>query len=333
MMTIGIDAHKASHTAVAVDEVGRWVDEVTVTADSGGLVELVGWAGQWDVREWAVEDARHVTGRLEAHLLGGGEVVWRVPPALTGPSRRAQRTAGKSDAVDAEAVARAALAHEGLPAATVPDRWEADIRALSDYRTQAVAAKVEVVNRHKARCHRNGIGDPGRFNSWAAIDRARHAWAGFDGVEADLARRELDRIEEAFGDIADIDHQLAELLDRHPLLDVPGVGTVLAAEIIAIIGDINRFDTPDQLARYTGVAPIPASSGNTNRHRLHRGGHRRLNRAIHLIALTQARYHPDAINYLEKRTSDGKTRREAIRCLKRYITRRVYTTLKHHQLT
>lgn len=333
MMTIGIDAHKATHTAVAIDGVGRRVGEVTVGSDPAGLAALVEWASGWPDRGWAVEDARHVTSRLEGYLLAAAEVVWRVPPALTGPARGAQRTAGKSDGVDAEAVARAALAHTDLPRATVPSGWEADIRALWDYRRQTVAARVEVVNRHKARCHRVGVADPGRFNSVAAIGRARTAWEQISGVDADLAHRELDRIEAHTVDLADIDHQLGQLLDGHPLLDLAGCGIVLAAELISIIGDIGRFDTPDQLARYAGVAPIPASSGQTTRHRLHRGGHRQLNRAIHLIALTQSRYHPAAIAYIDRRTSQGKTRREAIRCLKRYITRTVYTTLKHHQLT
>lgn len=334
MMTIGIDAHKRSHTAVALDGRGRRVGEVTVPADEAGMAALVAWADAWPDRAWAVEDARHVTGRLEACLVEGGERVWRVPPALTGPSRRAQRTAGKSDVIDAEAVARAKLAHDDLPKAAIPSGWEADIRALSSYRDQAVTSRVELVNRFKDRCHRNGVSDPGRFNSRVSVVRARTLIGALTGVEADLAARELDRIAALDDDIADIDRQLGRLLAGHPLLDVAGCGVVLAAAIVAIIGDVNRFPTADKLGRYAGVAPIPVSSGRTTgRMRLNPHGHRKLNRAVHLIALTQARSHPPAIDYITRRTSQGNTRRDAIRSLKRYITRTIYHTLKHHQLT
>jgi transposase len=130
--------------------------------------------------------------------------------------------------------------------------------------------------------------------------------------------------------IAGLDRELERrtMQTAPALLELPGCGAVTAAKLLAEIGPIDRFKTDAQLARHSGVAPLEASSGRIQRHRLDRGGNRQLNAALYRIAITQARYHPDARAYLERKRAEGKSRREAIRCLKRLLVRVVFNTLK-----
>jgi len=271
MIVIGVDVHKHSLTAVAVDETGRQLAERTLQGAEDGLLA---WAAALDSeRLWAVEDCRHVTGALERELVAAGERLLRVPPRLTAPERRAGRVRGKSDSIDALAAARASLREPRLDR---PRAGEERLREL----------KLLVV-------HRDDLVDERR----RAQQRLR--WH-----------------------LHELDSTLAVppgALDRAALT---------AAKLLAEIGPIERFQTDAQLARHGGVAPLEASSGRVRRHRLDRGGNRQLNCALHRIAVTQARVHPAARAYLERKQTEGKSRREAIRCLKRQLARVVFNTLK-----
>ena len=165
MVTLGTDAHKRSHTVVAVDEVGAEIATLTVKATPQGHLRLVKWAAQWPKRRWAIEDCRALSRRLEADLLAAGERVVRVPPKLMAGARRSARTRGKSDPIDAWAVARAALREPGLPTARLdgPDR---EIRLLVDYRESLVKDRAAAQNRMRWRLHELEPGydpPPGRF--------------------------------------------------------------------------------------------------------------------------------------------------------------------------
>jgi transposase len=332
MIVIGLDVHKQSVTAVAVDEAGRPLAEKAIAVGSD---ELFGWAAALDAqRLWAVEDCRQLTGWLEHQLLSIGEDLVRVPPKLTVPERRAGRTRGKSDPIDALAIARAAIREPGLSRPRPDERVYREIKLLVDHREDLVAQRTR--SQQRLRWHLHQL-DPTYQVPLRRLDRATQ----LERVARWLARREQELqvrlardlimiIRQLNRTISELEQELqARLNEVAPaLLELPGCATLTAAKLLAEIGPIDRFRSDAQLARHSGVAPLEASSGKSQRHRLDRGGNRQLNAALYRIAITQARYHPPARDYLERKRSEGKSRREALRCLKRALARVVFNTLK-----
>jgi transposase len=331
MIVIGVDVHKQSLTAVAVDEVGRAVAELTV----GSSTELVAWSGSLDPeRLWAVEDCRQLTGALERRLLAAGESLVRVPPKLMAPERRAGRARGKSDPIDALAVARAALREPRLDRPRPAEAALRELKLLVDHRDDLVDERRRAQQRLRWQLHDL---DPELTIPPGALDRplwlgrvARRLGRTEQTVQIRIARELVGRCRSLTRTILALDRELqARVDDAAPaLVALPGCGPLSAAKLLGEIGPIERFETDAQLARHAGVAPLEASSGKHQRHRLDRGGNRQLNCALHRIAITQARVHPPARAYLERKQSEGKSRREALRCLKRQLARTVYTTLK-----
>jgi transposase len=332
MIVIGVDVHKQSVTAVAVDEAGRPLDEMTVLVGSG---ELVGWAAALGGdRLWALVDCRQLTRWLERQLLGLGEELVRVSPKLTVPERRAGRARGKSDPIDALAIARAALREPELPRPRPGERIFVEIKLLVDHRDDLVEECRRAQQR--LRWHLYQL-DPTFAVPLRLLARPSHLervgrWLARQDQELQvrLARELVARVRALRRAIGDLDRELEQRTRQTApaLLDLPGCGAVTAAKLLAEIGPIARFKTDAQLARHSGVAPLEASSGRIQRHRLDRGGNRQLNAALYRIAITQARYHAPARDYLERKRAEGKSRREAIRCLKRLLVRVVYNTLK-----
>jgi len=332
MIVIGLDVHKQSVTAVAVDEAGRPLGEQVIRV---GGDELLGWASALDgERLWAVEDCRQLTGWLEQQLLGLGEELVRVPPKLTVPERRAGRTRGKSDPIDALAIARAALREPNLSRPRADERVYRELKLLVDHRDDVVDQRRRTQQRLRWHLHQL---DPTFEVPLRRLDRPKHLervsrWLARRQPELQvrLARELVSTCRALNRAVAELDLELeqrtAEIAPG--LLELPGCATLTAAKLLAEIGPIDRFKTDAQLARHSGVAPLEASSGRTQRHRLDRGGNRQLNAALYRIAITQARYHPDARAYLERKKAEGKSRREALRCLKRLLARVVYNTLK-----
>ncbi|MGH3085027.1 MAG: IS110 family transposase [Gaiellaceae bacterium] len=332
MIVIGLDVHKQSVTAVVVDEAGRPLGEKTVAVGSD---ELLGWASALSAeRLWAVEDCRQLTGWLERQLLSVGEELVRVPPKLTVPERRAGRTRGKSDPIDALAIARAALREPDLSRPRRDERVYREIKLLVDHRDDLVDQRRRTQQRLRWHLHAldptfevplrklSRASELERVGRWLA--RREQEMQVRLGRELVTSCRQLNRT------IAELDQELeqqaAELAPA--LLELPGCAGVTAAKLLAEIGPIDRFRTDAQLARHSGVAPLEASSGRTQRHRLDRGGNRQLNAALYRIAITQSRYHAPARVYLDRKRAEGKSRREALRCLKRLLVRAVYQTLK-----
>jgi transposase len=326
-----VDVHKHELTAVAVDELGRercgW---------SGSLgAELCAWAralGQ--ERLWALEDCRHVSRGLERLLLEAGERLVRVPPRLTAPHRRRGRRRGKSDALDALAVARAALREPRLDRPRPGEQRLRELKLLVDHRDDLVAERHRAQQRLRWHLHEL---DPALAVPLGALDRS--CW--LDRLGRRLARREqttqvriardlLARCRSLSRSIVELERELQTRTRRMAprLLELAGCGALSAAKLLCEIGPIERFASDAQLARHAGVAPLEASSGKQRRHRLDRGGNRQLNCALHRIAVTQGRVYPPARAYLERKQGEGKSRREALRCLKRQLARTVYTTLK-----
>jgi transposase len=262
-----------------------------------------------------VEDCRHVSGRLERGLLASGDRVLRVAPGLTETSRRAVREAGKSDPIDATAIARAAL-REGLdtlPAAHL-DEQALEIRTLNDYRDQIVCERSRLACRLRWQLVQLA---PDLEAKLAPDLEAKLAPASLDHpqVRERIARRlqrlpgtaqvrvaklTLRRIGQITVEERELRSEITALIQAHcpALMAEHGCGPVTAAIIIGHTTGAQRFPTDACFARHAGVAPIPASSGNTQRHRLHRGGNRQLNRAIHIIALSRARTDPATRAYL-----------------------------------
>lgn len=333
MVTLGIDAHKRSHTVVAVDDVGRQLGQkTTVSTTTEAHLELVRWAEQFDgERLWAVEDCRHLSRRLEADLLGAGERIVRVPPKLMAHARDSARTYGKSDPIDALAVARAALREPDLPVAQL-DGPARELRLLVDHREDLVADRTAHINRLRWHLHElDPTWDPaprslGRFKT---LDRIAGRLAEFDGTVARLAADLVTRIRDLSVTINELEREIGQLVVQlaPTLLTVVGAGPLTTAKIVAEVADARRFKSKDAFARHNGTAPLPAWSGNPNRHRLSRTGNRQLNAAIHRIAVTQKRVHADAQTYLERRSTLGDTNREALRALKRRLSDTVYRAL------
>jgi transposase len=331
MIVIGVDVHKHSLTAAAVDELGRTLAEYAGPVDA----DVIDWAGSLDPeRQWALEDCRHVTRGLEQALLGHAERLVRVPPRLTAPQRRRNRTRGKSDAIDALAIARAALQEPALAGPQAGEETLRELKLLVDHRDDLVDERRRCQQRLRWHLHEL---DPTLQVPLGGLDRAvwlerlsRQLARREQSTQARLARDLLGRCKSLTRSILALDRELLTRMQglAPRLLELPGCGPLSAAKLLCEIGPIDRFRSDAQLARHAGVAPLDASSGKHQRHRLDRGGNRQLNCALHRIAITQGRVHPPARAYLERKQAEGKSRREAIRCLKRQLARTVYTTLK-----
>jgi transposase len=337
MIVLGADTHKRSHTIVAVAAAtGELLGERTVAVGRRGFAELLRWARSLDgERVWALEDCRHVSGSLERFLIDCGERALRVPTNLMADTRRSARQRGKSDNIDALNVARAVL-REGVssfPAACL-DGPELDLRLLVDHRERLVRQRVELNNAVQWHLHDvwPELQLPGSalFSKKWSTTIARRLGRAEQTMRIRIARDELRRLRELTQAVKTLEREIAQLVGEiaPQLLAEPGFGPLIAAKLVGEIAGVERFATPAKLARAAGVAPIPASSGNTQRHRLDRGGNRQLNAALHRVIITRARCHPETRDYIERRRSQGKTTRDAIRCLKRHLARRVWQLLQ-----
>jgi transposase len=294
------------------------------------------WArGQGNERVWAIEDCRDVSGALERFLIAHEETVVRVAPKLTVRERGAARERGKSDVIDAVAIARAALREglEKLPAARLAGP-ELDVRLLVDHRERLVRQRTALSNDLRWHVHDlwpETVIPPRALTAagWQTRLAARLARAE-QTARVRIARDELRRVRELTRTINDLHAELAALVTRlAPRLPAErGCGVLTAAKLLGEIADVTRYATDAKLARSAGSAPIPASSGHTQRHRLDHGGNRQLNCALHRLAVTRGPLDPETAAYLARRQAEGKTRREAIPCLKRYLARRVWHLLQ-----
>jgi transposase len=333
MMTLGIDAHKRTHTVVAVDELGRELAQKTTTATSSDdHLEMLRWAQRFGgERTWAVEDCRHLSRRLEADLVAAGERIVRVPPKLMAHARDSARTYGKSDPIDALAVARAALRHPDLPAAQL-DGPARELRLLVDHREDLVAERTRCINRCRWHLHEldPSWDPPARsLRSYRNLDAIAQRLAERDGMVARIASEIIAHVRALTIRVRNLEREITTLVTElaPALLSVAGVGALTAAKIVAETADVRRFRSKDAYASHNGTAPLPVWSGNRERHRLSRTGNRQLNAAIHRIAITQMRCHNEAQIYLARRLANGNTKTEALRALKRRLSDVVFRAL------
>ena len=331
MVVLGADLHKRSHTVVVVDMNGRKLAEKTVAATAEGHLELRRWATQWPERRWGLEDCRHLSRRLEAELVRAGESVVRVPPKLMAGARRSSREPGKSDPIDALAVAQAVLREPDLPVAALdgPDR---ELRLLVDHREDLIGERTRHEQRLRWHLVELAIAEPAPRSLGRLVVQAALESALADRTEpvARFGRELVVRIRELSVAIRALEREIDRLVRARAatLLALPGCGPLTAAKIVGETAGIARFRSKEAFARHNGSAPIPVWSGTTVRHRLSRGGNRQLNAALHRIAITQMRIDERGRAYLDHRRTAGDTKTEAIRALRRRISDDVFRRLR-----
>ena len=334
VVVIGVDAHKKTHTLVALDGNGRRLAEKTVEATDAGHAKALHWAllkfGDDDLT-WGIEDCRHVSARLERSLITTGQRVARVPTRLMARSRRSGRRPGKSDPIDAEAVARVVLREPDLPTASHDD-VSRECKLLVDRREDLVGQRTSTVHRLVWRIHElDPTRSPGVLNYPKYRNALREWLADQPGIVAELALQELADITRLTEDINAMENRITDRVREVAprLYEMPGCGAVTAAKIMGETALVTRFTSEAAFAQHAGLAPIPHWSGRTaGRMRRPKYGNRQLNSAIHRIAVTQLRLDGPGRDYYHKRIGTGDTRPMALRALKRRIGRAVYGHLR-----
>ena len=331
---IGVDPHKASVAVAAVDEAtGELLGRASFPQDRTGLRALERWAKRFPERRWAVENAGGLGRHLAVRLAAAGESVVDVPPKLSARVRvLSTGNARKNDGLDALATALAASRNERL-AAVDPEATSEALRLLSERREDLVAERTRALNRLHALL-RDLL--PGGVARTLSAHRAARILRGIrprGGPSARLRRR---LASEMLRDVRTLDRKIADLNGRieaeveasgTTLTEIFGIGPILAARIIGTVGDVARFPTKAHFASYSGTAPLEASSGEVVRHRLSLAGNRRLNYALHMVAVCQARSDARGGVYYRKKITEGKSRKEALRCLKRRVCDAVFRSL------
>jgi transposase len=331
---IGVDPHKASLAVAAVEEAtGELLERASFPQDRSGLRSLERWAKRFPERRWAVENAGGLGRHLAVRLAAAGESVVDVPPKLSARVRvLSSGNARKNDGLDAVATALAASRNERL-AAVDPEAASEALRLLSERREDLVAERTRALNRLHALLLRDLL--PGGVARTLSAERAARILRGIrpKGTSARLRRR---LASEVLRDVRTLDRKIADLNGRieakveasgSTLTQIFGIGPILAARIIGTVGDVRRFPTKAHFASYSGTAPLEASSGEVVRHRLSLAGNRKLNYALHMVATCQARSDARGGVYYRKKIAEGKSRKEALRCLKRRISDAVFKSL------
>ena len=331
-VVIGVDPHKLSATIEVVDQRENVLGSGRFTTDKAGYAAMRNYASQWPDRGWAVEGSLGVGRPLAQRLLEAGERVVDVPPKLAARARLLDTGHGrKTDAYDAHSVAVAAVRAKNLRVLAPDGQLEA-LRMLVDHRDQLSSRRVQTVNRlHRLLAELA----PGQTKKDLTAPQAKAILASVRPRDvAGKTRRKLAADELA--DLIAIETKVKALTIEIKaivkergcnLMDLSGVGPVVAARILADVGDVARFANRNRFASWTGTAPLDASSGEHTRHRLSRAGNRRMNRMLHITATTQIRLDTEGRVYYRRKLAAGKSRMEAMRCLKRRISDAVYRQL------
>jgi transposase len=333
VIVIGIDPHKRTHTAVAVDQHEQPIAQLTLVADPTCAVSLLDWAAAWPERRWAIEGARGLGYHLAQQLATAGEDVVDVNAKLAARARLLDRGHGrKTDQTDARSVAMVALRTHRLPPVAGEDDVAGVLRLLADRRDELNQERRRVTNRlHRLLRDLLPGGAPTPLTAPTAALLLRRTTPASD---ADQQRKAHAR--DLLADLRRLDRQLVanrtrceEVLKAHQtrLIAIFGISAVLATKLIGHSGPVTRFASPDHYASYTGTAPVDASSGPNIRQRVNRGGNRALNTAIHLVARTQISRPGPGRTYYDRKLAQGKTPNQAFRALKRQIVKVVYRAL------
>jgi transposase len=332
---LGVDTHKNVHVAAVISVLGALLGSCSFPTTESGYRELLGWAMSFGtVRRAGVECTGSYGAALTRYL--GTEHVEVIE--VNQPDKANRRRRGKTDTIDAEAAARAALSGQASAHAKTSDGPVEMIRMFKLAKTSAIKSRTQAINQLKAvlvsappqpRESLSGLSNPTLIRRCAELgtDRPRDIATAAAYTVALLARR----IAELSTEINELKQQINDVLTTHTpdLLERNGVGPDTAAALLITAGDNpERLHSEASFAALCGVSPVEASSGKTQRRRLNRGGDRRANCALHTIVLSRLRWDPRTRDYIARRTAEGKTRREAVRCLKRYVAREIFQLIK-----
>ena len=337
MVTIGVDAHKAIHQALALDDAGTVLGQWRGANSADSWQRLLTWAETFSgARQWGVEGAWNYGRGLAQFLVAQGETVFEVNPRWTAERRRSARKSGKSDRLDAHAVAKL-VRDEGisLPCVTADDETavldllvterEAARAEATRLRNQLHQLLLQVEPDYKAR-----LPSLTRSAGLCAVETyPTPTSSALDQQRAAAIRRLAQRLRLVLEQAATLEQEICALAEAHylPLTTLKGVHLRTAGALAGILGPGQRFTSEAQLAAYAGVAPLEASSAGSVRHRLNRGGNREANRALYLLALGRMGWDEPTRAYVARRTAEGLSKREILRCIKRFITREVYHLL------
>jgi transposase len=331
---IGVDPHKTSVAVAAIDEAkGELLERASFPQNRTGLRALERWAKRFPGRRWALENACGLGRYLAGRLTAAGESVVDVPPKLSARVRvLSTGNARKNDGLDALATALAASGNDRL-AAVDPEAASEVLRLLSERREDLVAERTRALNRLHGLL-RDLV--PGGVAGTLSADRAARILRGIRPQEGSSSRVRRRLASEVLRDLRTLDRKIADLNERieaeveasgTSLTEIFGVGPILAARIIGTVGDVGRFPTKAHFASYSGTAPVEASSGEVVRHKLSLAGNRKLNYSLHMVAVCQARSDARGGGYYRKKMAEGKSRKEALRCLKRRVSDAVFRSL------
>lgn len=332
MVLIGIDPHKGSHTAVAIDRDETKLGELRLRSSKQQCDRLLDWAANFPDRRWAIESAGGLGYLLAQQLVAAGEDVVDVPPTLSSRVRiLGSGKAQKNDPNDALSTAIAALRGRRLRQVELDDHV-AIIRMLANRHHNVVAMHTQAVCRLHAQLANLS---PGGVCGHLSPARAASLLAGVRPVNGVIAERKhqaqdlLDDVVRLHGALVEVKARIAVAVEasKTSVTDVYGVGPVGAAIIVGHARDAGRFGSRNHFASYNATAPIEASSGPTKRHRLNPRGNRQLNHAMHIAAITQIRNDTPGRAYYLRKIDEGKSKKEALRALKRKISDAVYRQL------
>jgi transposase len=331
---VGVDTHKDIHVAVAIDPRGRHLGTTTVPTTEVGCGELYRWALSFGQTAcYGVEGTGSYGAGLSRYLRAQGSSVLEI----RGPNRKLRHDRGKSDPIDAEAAARAVLAGTSTIAPKHGDAWVEQLRILRVSRRSAIRARTQALNQ----IHAVVVGAPQELRDALSglprhdlLRRAARFRVSCASDPASTVRWTLRllalRCQALTDEVEAIDQAIQPLLEAHAmsLLEVPGVGPEVAGALIVTAGDNpERLHSEASFAALCGVNPLPASSGKTQRHRLNRGGDREANCALYRVAMSRLTFDPRTQAYARRRTAEGMSKKEIIRCLKRYIARELFCLL------
>jgi transposase len=334
MIVIGVDPHKSTHTATALNPItNSEVGSLRIAASLLDYQRLITWAKAWPQRKWAIENAQGLGHHLAQWLLARGEVVMNVSTTATARVRELSRGGGrKNDRIDAAAAASVA-ALQGDERPVLPETTADSLALLDERRMNLSQSRTRAMNQLHALLRELMAGGAPTSLTAATATRALHGFrprTGTDRVRVALAK-------DLIADVGRFDQQLAAntstmtaLLDEHGtrLREIDGVGPVLAARLLGRTGHAARFATEAAYANYSGTAPVQIASAESNRHRLSRSGDRQLNSALHTVAMIQIRMSGSAGRaYYDKKIAEGRSPRSAARALKRHLARHLWRVM------
>jgi transposase len=339
----GIDTHKDTLAVAVIDAAGRLLASCQEPNTEQGFTRLAELFGTHRVRRIGIEGSGNFGRAVTVHLA----VAWshdptvevvEVPTLMTSRERRGQVGQGKTDPVDALAIARITAREEHLPPVRLMLGPAADLRALLDYREDLVLERTTLANRVHADLVALRPGYQHQVPNLTTRSRIHQVLAlleGDDSVRVELTARRLERVIEIDTETRALKRRIAALVTASgtTLTAMYGIGPLVAARFLADVVDIDRYPNRNAFAAANGTAPLPASSGRTVRHRYKPGGNRQLNRGLYTIAITQIRAETEGRAYYQRKRAAGKTSREAVRCLKRKLSDLVYATMRNDART